>query len=61
MGGFHNVFATLREERLMQQGSFIQLDLRWLAHTSLALLNIPPYRCLFIPFIIKVTALYFGI
>lgn len=53
--------ATLREERLMQQGSFIQLDLRWLAHTSLALLNIPPYRCLFIPFIIKVTALYFGI
>lgn len=34
----------------MQQGSFIQLDLRWLAHTSLTLLNIPPYRCLFYPF-----------
>lgn len=45
----------------MQQGSFIQLDLRWLAQTSRAPLNIPPYRRLFIPFIIKVTALYFGI
>lgn len=45
----------------MQQGSFIQLDLRWLAHTSVALLNIPPYRFLFIPFIIKAAALYFGI
>lgn len=44
----------------MQQGSFIQLDLRWLAHTSVAL-NIPPYRFLFIPFIIKAAALYFGI
>lgn len=34
----------------MQQGSFIQLDLRWLAHTSIALLNIPPYRFPFYPF-----------
>lgn len=45
----------------MQQGFFIQLDLRWLAHTSVAPLNIPPYRFLFIPFIIKAAALYFDI
>lgn len=45
VGGFHNVFA------LMQQGSFIQLDLHRLAHTSTTLLNISLHQCLFcIPF-----------